>query len=124
LVECDGVLIERVIGNLLENAAKYTPAGCPIHVDAEVRDGKLLTTVTDTGPGVPPAAAERIFDKFTRGEKESATPGVGLGLAVCQAIVRAHGGDIWVEPGPEGKGARFAFTLPLGTPPAMQDESE
>jgi len=80
--------------------------------------------VTDDGPGVPPDTAGRIFDKFARGERESSTPGVGLGLAVCQAIVRAHGGDIRLEAAPDGHGARFAFTLPLGTPPDIHPEPD
>ncbi|GAA4325496.1 sensor histidine kinase KdpD [Pigmentiphaga soli] len=124
LVECDGVLIERVLCNLLENAAKYTPPGSHIHVDAEAGDGELRVTVADDGPGVPPGAETRIFEKFTRGERESATPGVGLGLAVCRAIVDAHRGRIRVEPAgpPPARGARFVFTLPLGAPPAVQPE--
>ncbi|QEI07496.1 sensor histidine kinase KdpD [Pigmentiphaga aceris] len=121
LVECDGVLIERVLCNLLENAAKYAPVGSAIHMDAQV-DGELMrVSVTDHGPGVPEGSERRIFDKFTRGERESATPGVGLGLAVCEAIISAHQGRIWVERA-DGAGARFVFTLPLGTPPAMLAE--
>ena len=122
LVDCDGVLIERVLCNLLENAAKYAPAGTAIHVDARPEGGLLHVSVTDHGPGVPPGAERRIFDKFTRGERESATPGVGLGLAVCEAIISAHQGRIWVESA-AGGGARFIFTLPLGTPPAILAET-
>jgi two-component system sensor histidine kinase KdpD len=72
--------------------------------------------VSDNGPGVPHGQHETIFEKFTRGSRESATPGVGLGLAISRAIVEAHRGEIWVEDNPTG-GARFCFTLPLGTPP-------
>jgi two-component system sensor histidine kinase KdpD len=123
LVECDGVLIERVLCNLLENAAKYTPAGSALRVHAAVHEGELRVAVSDNGPGVPPGEARRIFEKFTRGDRESATPGVGLGLAVCEAIVAAHHGRIWVEhaPGRES-GAQFVFTLPLGAPPPIQPE--
>ena len=119
-----GVLIERVLCNLLENAIKYTPESSTLRIDAEIRGGRLATLVTDDGPGVPPDIADRIFDKFARGERESSTPGVGLGLAVCQAIVRAHGGDILLEAAPGGRGARFAFTLPLGTPPDIHPEPD
>ncbi len=123
LVECDGVLIERVLCNLLENAAKFTPAGSTIRVHAMAADGELRVSVCDEGPGVPAGAERRIFEKFTRGERESATPGVGLGLAVCEAIVAAHHGRIWVEPAPgQPRGARFVFTLPLGAPPPVQPE--
>ncbi|ARP96058.1 sensor histidine kinase [Bordetella genomosp. 13] len=122
LVECDGILIERVLCNLLENAAKYTPPGSPIHIDARAADGELHVEVRDHGPGVPEDMRQRIFEKFTRGGRESATPGVGLGLAVCKAILEAHHGRIWVEPGQGGSGARFVFALPLGTPPATPVE--
>ena len=122
LVDIDAVLIERVFGNLLENAAKYTPAGSTVTIAARVAASDLLVTVTDDGPGLPAGREEALFEKFTRGERESATPGVGLGLAICRAIVEAHGGRIWVEsaglPAPR-RGARFCFRLPLGVPPGM-----
>jgi len=124
LVECDGVLIERVLCNLLENAAKYTPAGSTLHLHAAVVDDELRVAVSDNGPGVAPGAERRIFEKFTRGERESATPGVGLGLAVCEAIISAHHGRIWVEHTPgQASGAQFVFSLPLGTPPAIPPET-
>jgi two-component system, OmpR family, sensor histidine kinase KdpD len=118
LVEFDATLIERVLYNLLENAGKYTPAGTIIRIAAEASGNQLLVTVSDDGPGVPQAQREAIFDKFTRGSRESATPGVGLGLAISRAIVEAHRGRIWVEDN-VGRGSRFCFTLPLGTPPEM-----
>ena len=118
LVEFDATLIERVLYNLLENAGKYTPAGTIIRVVAQASRDQLLVTVSDNGPGVPQAQREAIFEKFTRGSRESATPGVGLGLAISRAIVEAHRGRIWVEDN-AGAGARFCFTLPLGTPPEM-----
>ena len=121
LVECDGVLIERVLCNLLENAAKYTPPSSPIHIGAALRDRTLQVFVSDRGPGVPASERQRIFEKFTRGASESSTPGVGLGLAVCSAILQAHRGRIWVDPDYH-QGARFAFSLPLGTPPAVEPE--
>jgi two-component system sensor histidine kinase KdpD len=121
LVEFDAVLIERVLYNLLENAGKYTPAGTRIQLAAEASDGNLLVTVSDRGPGIPQGQRDAIFEKFTRGSRESATPGVGLGLAIGRAIVEAHRGRIWVEDNPGG-GARFRFTLPLGTPPAATVE--
>ncbi|HYG41828.1 MAG TPA: sensor histidine kinase KdpD [Bordetella sp.] len=122
LVECDGVLVERVLCNLLENAAKYASPGGEIRLDAYAQDGLLHVAVTDQGPGVPAGDERRIFEKFTRGERESATPGVGLGLAVCEAIVHAHRGRIWVEPAVGRPGARFVFTLPLGIVPAVQPD--
>ncbi|MGY2491231.1 DUF4118 domain-containing protein [Cupriavidus sp. CP313] len=128
LVECDGVLMERVLCNLLENAAKYSAPGTEIRVRGEVSDDAVHLVVEDDGPGVPAAMARQVFEKFTRGERESATTGVGLGLAVCEAIVQAHGGSIRVEPvhaqaQGEGTGARFVVTLPRGNPPVLEPEA-
>jgi len=122
LVEMDAVLIERVLANLLENAAKFTPPGTAIAVAARPAGGELEVSVSDQGPGVPAGQEEAIFEKFARGNQESSTPGVGLGLAICRAIVQAHGGTIRVER-VEPHGARFTFTLPMGTPPPVAGAS-
>lgn len=119
LVAFDAVLIERVLCNLLDNAAKYTPPGSRIGLAAGVQGEHLEVRVTDDGPGLPEGLEDRVFDKFIRGKKESARPGVGLGLAICRAIVQAHGGRIKATNGPDG-GAVFSFTLPLGTPPSLE----
>jgi two-component system, OmpR family, sensor histidine kinase KdpD len=121
LVEFDATLIERVLYNLIENASKYTPPGTVITIAAETMGDTLAVSVSDTGPGIPKGQEEAIFDKFTRGARESATPGVGLGLAISRAIVAAHRGRIWADRAPEG-GARFTFTLPLGSPPETPEE--
>lgn len=118
LVECDAVLIERVLANLLENAGKYTPPTAPVQILVRPVDEALHVSVRDHGPGVPAGQEEAIFEKFTRGDVESATPGVGLGLAICRAIVEAHRGRIWVET-TRPHGATFTFSLPLGTPPTV-----
>jgi two-component system sensor histidine kinase KdpD len=118
LVECDAVLIERVLANLLENAGKFTPVQTPVEILVRSTDDELLVSVRDHGPGVATGQEEIIFEKFTRGSAESATPGVGLGLAICRAIVEAHHGRIWVEP-TRPQGATFTFSLPLGTPPSI-----
>jgi two-component system sensor histidine kinase KdpD len=126
LVQYDAVLIERVLSNLLENAGKYTPPGSTITVSAEPHGMWLNVSVADDGPGLPPGQEESVFEKFARGERESVKPGVGLGLAICRAIVGAHGGTIRASNRPGG-GAVFVFTLPLGTPPALpllDDEME
>lgn len=120
LVRFDAVLIERVLCNLIENAAKYTPAGSRITIAAETSGRFLEVAVYDNGPGLPAGQGDAIFEKFTRGERESATPGVGLGLAICRAIVDAHQGTIRAAHSPDG-GAAINFTLPLGTPPALPD---
>jgi two-component system sensor histidine kinase KdpD len=118
LVRFDAVLLERVLCNLLENAGKYTPVGSTVTVSAQVRGMWLDIAVADNGPGLPAGQEEAVFEKFVRGERESAKPGVGLGLAICRAIVGAHGGTIRAANQPQ-VGAKFVLTLPLGTPPAM-----
>ncbi|MDB5800526.1 MAG: kdpD [Rhodocyclales bacterium] len=123
LVRYDAVLIERVLCNLLENAAKYTPAGSTLRVIAAPDGSMLKVCVADNGPGLPAGQEEAIFEKFARGEKESDKPGVGLGLAICRAIVSAHGGRIRAAPA-STTGATFCFTLPLGEPPQVPEEMD
>lgn len=123
LINFDAVLIERVLCNLLENAAKYTPAGSVITISAEVNGSMLEAKVYDNGPGLPAGREEAVFEKFTRGERESALPGVGLGLAICRAIIQAHNGSMRAGHSPDG-GACIIFDLPLGTPPAMPEMEE
>ncbi len=119
LVEFDAVLMERVLVNLLENAARYGAA--PIVVSAQAAAGELLLRVRDHGGGLPAAAQgsdSTLFEKFTRGAAESATPGVGLGLAICKAVVDAHGGSITAA-NAVGGGAEFTVRLPRRPPPAL-----
>ncbi len=119
LVDIDAVLFERVLCNLLENAAKYTRPGSPIDIGAQGVGDQVVITVDDTGPGLPKGKESAIFDMFERGRKESSTPGVGLGLAICRAIVEAHGGKIFGETRSQG-GARFTIELPRGIPPSLE----
>ena len=116
LLEFDAVLLERVFCNLLDNAAKYTPSGSALWINAATKADEVLVSVEDSGTGVPEEMAAAIFEKFLRGEPESARPGVGLGLSICRAIVEAHGGRIWMQNRNEG-GASFVFSLPMGSPP-------
>jgi two-component system sensor histidine kinase KdpD len=120
LIKFDAVLIERVLVNLLENASKYTPPGSTVTLSAEVIADRLSVSVADNGAGLPAGREEAVFQKFTRGERESATPGVGLGLAICRAIIESHQGKITGAQRPGG-GAIFTFTLPLGFPPRIAD---
>lgn len=119
LVKCDAVLIERVLVNLIENAVKYTPPATAIGITAVQGDDVLRIEVWDEGPGLPPGQEQAIFARFTRGQKESAVPGVGLGLAICEAIIAAHDGKIWAE-NRQPHGARFIFTLPLDAQPVVE----
>jgi two-component system, OmpR family, sensor histidine kinase KdpD len=134
-LQLDAVLMERLFSNLLENAAKYTPPGSKLTISAQTIDkqGKpfVRVCIDDTGPGLPAGMEDRVFEKFTRGEKESAKPGIGLGLSICRAIVEAHGGTIGAsnlraldDPAAPVQGARFWFTLPVDIPPSLLEEGE
>lgn len=123
LLRFDAVLFERVLCNLLENAAKHTPPGSRIELRAALHGGVATLTVADDGPGVAPGREEAMFEKFTRGEREAARGGVGLGLAICRAIIKAHGGSIACTRSDMG-GAAFVITLPLGQPPQADAEMD
>ncbi|HET8631458.1 MAG TPA: DUF4118 domain-containing protein [Thermomicrobiales bacterium] len=117
LVPLDPVLLDRALGNLLDNAAKYAPPGTPVDVTIETYAdrGEVWVRVSDHGPGVPPADRERIFERFYRaGRPRGAAPviGFGLGLAIARGFVEAHDGRLWVEDAPGG-GASFIVALPL-----------
>jgi two-component system sensor histidine kinase KdpD len=122
LIQVDAHLLERVLVNLFDNALKYTPPGTRIGVDARPAGRFLRVAVWDEGPGLPRGREHELFDKFARGQPESPVPGVGLGLAICRAVIEAHGGSIHAANRPEG-GAEVAFELPLQTPPALAGEA-
>jgi two-component system sensor histidine kinase KdpD len=109
----DATLIVQVFTNLFDNIAKYTPPGTRATVSAALEPERDFVRVTldDEGPGLPAGDPARLFDKFQRGSEEGTVVGVGLGLAICQAVVRAHGGEIEAQRRPGG-GARLTFTLP------------
>ena len=121
-VPFDGILLEQVLMNLLDNAAKYAPAGTPIDIHAWMDEDEALVQVADRGPGLAAEDLERVFEKFYRGAHTTATAsrGAGLGLAICSAIIQAHGGRIWAE-NRSGGGACFLFSLPLEGPPPTVD---
>lgn len=108
----DPILIEQVLVNLLENAAKYAPAPAPVTVRACVGGNEAVLEVEDQGPGIAAAEQEKVFGRFYRVTQDGRTAGTGVGLAVCKGIVEAHGGRIWVSPAPGG-GSIFAFSLPV-----------
>jgi len=118
LVRGDTSLLEQIVFNLLDNADKYTEPGEPTAVAATARDGDVIISVTDQGPGIPPEDLERIFDKFQRLQTgDGRAPGTGLGLAICRGIVQAMGGTIRAEsPVAAGRGARLVVHLPAGVP--------
>jgi two-component system sensor histidine kinase KdpD len=121
LVPLDGVLFEQVVWNLVENAIKYTPAGGSIEISAGLHGGELRFDVADRGPGIGSGDEHRLFEKFYRGESASGQPGVGLGLSICEAIVRAHGGTIEAA-NRAGGGAVFTVWLPLEGGPAARPD--
>jgi signal transduction histidine kinase len=108
----DGELMEVALRQLIDNALKYSPAGSPVSVTAESKDGRVIVSVGDRGPGIPEAEQSRIFEKFYRAEgSRHQIPGAGLGLVIAREIIHAHGGEIWVESKP-GEGSIFQFSLP------------
>ena len=109
LVDADYVLLDQVITNLLENAARHSPPMSTVRVTAREQAGLVIVSVSDEGPGVATYQADKIFEPFQRGDGSQSS---GVGLAICRAIVEAHGGLIELTAAPEG-GAKFTFTLPV-----------
>jgi len=114
-VYVDATLLVKLFSNLLDNIVKYTPAGTHVLISAVSDRASVSVTVDDDGPGLPSGDPGRLFEKFQRGSEEGTAVGVGLGLAICRAIVREHGGDIEARNRPGG-GARFQFSLPTTLP--------
>ncbi len=112
LLQIDGRLIEQVLENLLDNAAKYTPPGSAIRIGARVGRRQLEISVEDEGAGLPGNDPQILFEKFQRGAPEGAVGGIGLGLTICRTILSLHGGRVWAE-NRAPHGAAFRFTLPL-----------
>jgi K+-sensing histidine kinase KdpD len=112
MLQADPVLLEQVVINLVENAVKYAPSGTPISVSARPEGEAIAIEVSDRGPGIPPGAEQKVFEKFYRGPESNRASGSGLGLAICKGIVEAHGGTITAG-NREGGGARFTVRLPV-----------
>jgi len=124
LVYVDAVLMQQVLVNLLENAVKYTSEASPIEIRAALSPELLTLSVADRGPGIPEEFRHQIFEKFFRIHPEAPQSGAGLGLAICRAIVNAHGGRIRAE-SRIGGGTVFRLDLPLTeTPPRIEPENE
>ena len=126
MVPIDELLIEQVFLNLLENAARYAPAGTPIEIAAHQDDSVVLVEVADRGPGVPAGEEERVFERFYRSraaaDSADAGAGSGLGLTICRGIITAHGGRIWMV-ARAGGGTAVRFTLPaVGVPASVPAE--
>lgn len=131
-VRVDDRAVAEVVYTLIDNAAKYSPAGTNINVEARSTDGQTVQlSVEDEGPGVPVELRERVFDKFFRamrdGDSSTHQPtGTGMGLAIAKGIVEAHGGRIWIEDGSGARGSRVVLALPIGDDDetALEDNQE
>ena len=122
LLQVDGVLMERVLVNLLDNAVKYTPQGTAIDISAVLNGKDCLLQLHDGGPGLPRhMAADQLFEPFIRGVTESSVSGMGLGLTLAQRIVQAHGGSLQAQPGPDGCGTVFTIRLPVPEQPRLDE---
>jgi two-component system sensor histidine kinase KdpD len=131
-VRVDDKAVAEVVYTLVDNAAKYSPAGTNINVEAKSRDSQTVQlSVEDEGPGLPLELRERVFDKFFRAMRDGDTgthqpSGTGMGLAIAKGIVEAHGGRIWIEDGASARGSRVLMTLPIGdeTEAALTENQE
>ncbi|MGE3780515.1 MAG: ATP-binding protein, partial [Pirellulaceae bacterium] len=124
LLQVDGPLIEQLLCNLLENAARYAPSGSQMTIRAGTTEKGVLVEVLDEGPGLPAGTEREIFRRFVRHRPPSDRQGTGLGLAICEAVIRLHGGGIAAENRPTS-GARFWFTLPVSADaPAKLDATD
>ena len=111
--------LRRALTNLVDNACAATPSGGNVRISVDTADANALITITDSGPGVPADAHERIFERFVRLDEARTSGGAGLGLPIARAIVRAHGGDLTSEP---AIGGRFTLLLPLARPAEPRPE--
>jgi two-component system sensor histidine kinase KdpD len=123
MIYVDTVMIEQVLINLLENVLRYNPERSPVAITAEVSAFAAEISVADQGPGIPKGLENQLFEKFYRVRNEAAQSGVGLGLAICRAIIEAHGGRIQAQNQPTG-GAIFSFVIPLDHAPPMLGPEE
>ncbi|MGH8466758.1 MAG: sensor histidine kinase, partial [Pseudomonas sp.] len=117
-------LIEQALVNVLENAARFSPANGRLQLQVSTGDGQLRFAVRDEGPGIPAADREKIFDMFyTAARGDRGGQGTGLGLAICQGMIGAHGGHILVDEGIDGQGTCITLCLPLPTQPEPESEA-
>ncbi len=116
MIHVDGVLIEKLFVNLLENAARYTPPGTHVTIGVSRSDNHVDVILEDDGPGIPDALQPHLFEKFTRASSEGAVAGSGLGLSICRAVAQLHEMELSADNKPQG-GARFVLSIPYSVPP-------
>jgi sigma-B regulation protein RsbU (phosphoserine phosphatase) len=109
--------LSQLVSNLLANALTYGTEEAPVRLDAAVTGERLTLSVANSGPPIPPAAMQRLFQPFVRGEVQPSQGGLGLGLHIASEIARAHGGELSASSCPQE--TRFTFTLPLTDPPRL-----
>jgi K+-sensing histidine kinase KdpD len=120
-VRADAKLISEVLYNILENALKYSPSGSRIVVSTTLEGSSIVLRIEDEGPGIPAALREEVFQRFFRSpDSRQAAGGLGMGLAIAQGIVHAHGGKIWIEDAKSHRGAAVCFTMPAA--PGKHDD--
>jgi two-component system sensor histidine kinase KdpD len=126
MIRGDAAMLAQVIHNLVDNALRYTDDGTPIEISAWKTDESVMMKVADQGSGIEPAEFGKVFERLYRGRaaRQTQQGGMGLGLTICEGIVKAHGGRIWVEPN-QPHGAAFQIALPIELPqPAMPNEAD
>lgn len=126
-VRVDANLLAEVLYSLIDNAAKYSPAGSPIKISARrAKDEMILLTVEDQGRGIPQEAREKVFDKFFRVTTNNShqPKGLGMGLSIARGIIAAHGGRIWIEDGTQGSGTRVQSLIPIGDEDLAEGDSD
>lgn len=124
LVRCDALLVAQLLDNLVDNALRYSAPPGPVELEVYLDAGQVVFAVRDRGPGMPEAERERLFEVFQRGEQgaRDGTRGAGVGLALCRAVARAHGGELVLRPRRRG-GASFECCLPAAEPPRLAAEA-
>jgi two-component system sensor histidine kinase KdpD len=124
LIRVDNAMLPQVVYNLVDNALRYTPAGTPIEIAAWANDTQVVVKIADEGPGLAADETARVFQRFYRGRAARATgkeSGIGLGLTICEGIIKAHGGRIWAEANAP-RGVAFYFALPIERQPVVPAE--
>jgi signal transduction histidine kinase len=117
-VNVDADRLLQILSNLVSNAIKFSPAGRPVILEAEIAGAAAVVHVKDHGRGIPADLVDSVFNRFTQVKPADAKvqAGTGLGLAICKALVELHGGTIWAN-SVEGEGSTFSFQIPLSEPP-------
>ncbi len=122
LLHGDPTLLTQVLGNLIENACRYTPPGTAVDIQAWANPQEIFVCVIDHGYGIPPGREREIFERFSRVKPPVGTGGSGLGLAIAQSVLQMHGGRIWASNQVMNRGAKFCFSLPREAPPSLPQE--